>query len=113
MRVAGSNPVFRSRNLAFGREGDRRRNGTEPPRSPRPTEQQAGRAAPTDRTPPEKRGGGDARKRGGGALGGNAQPIGLALSMNEQTTNPAARATRTQMKTSRVSMAALHVRLTD
>ncbi len=37
VRVAGSNPVFRSILPGLGREEPQQRDGTEPPRSPRPT----------------------------------------------------------------------------
>ena len=79
VRVAGSNPVFRSNKGPGGREGDTRRNGTESPRSPRPTggdrprrsadstgrtrARQRGATEPQGRTPPEKRGGRDTETR--------------------------------------------------
>jgi hypothetical protein len=87
VRVAGSNPVFRSNIFRIGRErrertaaGNRRAGPDRPTDPDRPTptgaHSHAGRGTRRQsrngagHTPPEKRSGGGARKRGGGAFGG-------------------------------------------
>ena len=90
VRVVGSNPVFRSKEVPGGREGPRQPGGRKPPRQSADRPGTPGRVRPTGtdgpdtadrgraptttpgtaapgRTPPEKRGGHDARKRGSGA----------------------------------------------